>query len=99
MAGMIAMSTAPDRSASAHCEGTVNESSYLPFCGPCVNPRTSGAVFRYSTMEIRKDTRLGPHFESTVYQTRLRLRLETPQKLTFARFKTTEIPENPATPF
>src|ERR1700676_5558016 len=53
MAGMIATSTAPERSASAHWDGTVNESSYLPRSGPCVKPRTSGAVFRYSTMEMR----------------------------------------------
>src|ERR1700758_2358764 len=53
MAGIIATSTAPERSASAHCDGTVNESSYFPRNGPCVKPRTSGAVFRYSTIEIR----------------------------------------------
>src|SRR5882757_4332012 len=53
MAGMIATSAAPERSASAHCDGTVKESSYFPRSGPCVKPRTSGAVFRYSTTEIR----------------------------------------------
>src|SRR5579863_7594800 len=53
MAGMMAMSTSPRRSASAHCEGTVNESSYLPVSGPSVKPQTSGAVFRYSTIEMR----------------------------------------------
>src|SRR5260221_9164949 len=53
MAGMMATSTAPERSASAHRDGTVKESSYFPRNGPCVKPRTSGAVFRYSTMEIR----------------------------------------------
>src|SRR5271163_1397597 len=50
---MIAMSAAPVRSASAHCEGTVKDKSYLPSSGPCVKPRTSGAVFRYCTMEMR----------------------------------------------
>src|SRR6266403_230379 len=53
IAGIIATSTAPERNASAHCDGTVNESSYFPRSGPCVKPRTSGAVFRYSTIEIR----------------------------------------------
>src|SRR6267154_6716121 len=53
MAGIIATSTTPERNASAHWDGTVNESSYLPRNRPCVNPRTSGAVFRYSTMEMR----------------------------------------------
>src|ERR1700719_4817524 len=53
MAGIIATSAAPERSASAHWDGTVQESSYLPRSGPCVKPRTSGAVFRYSTIEMR----------------------------------------------
>jgi len=53
MAGMMAMSAAPVRSSSAHCEGTVKERSYLPCSGPCVKPRTSGAVLRYWTMEMR----------------------------------------------
>src|SRR5579863_3624350 len=53
MAGIIATSAAPERSASAHWDGTVKESSYFPRSGPCVKPRTSGAVFRYSTMDIR----------------------------------------------
>src|SRR5208283_894591 len=47
MAGIMAMSAALVRRASAHCEGTVKESWYLPRKGPCVKPRTSGAVFRY----------------------------------------------------
>src|SRR5271155_5061782 len=56
---MIAMSAAPVRSASAHCEGTVKDKSYLPSSGPCVKPRTSGAVFRYCTMEMRSFCTLG----------------------------------------
>src|SRR6266481_6043565 len=52
MAGIIATSATPERSASAHWDGTVNESSYFPRSGPCVKPRTSGAVFRYSTIEM-----------------------------------------------
>src|SRR5271154_2677475 len=50
---MMATSTSPCRSASAHCEGTVNERSYLPSRGPSANPHTSGAVFKYSTIEMR----------------------------------------------
>src|ERR1700686_2137510 len=53
MAGMMAMSVAPVRRASAHCEGTVKERSYLPCSGPWVKPRTSGAVLRYCTTEMR----------------------------------------------
>src|SRR6266568_3346369 len=53
MEGMMATSTAPVRSASAHSDGTVKESSQRPAKGPLVNPQTSGAVFRYSTMEMR----------------------------------------------
>src|SRR5262252_8517681 len=53
MAGMMATSTPPARSASAHRAGTVNESSYLPCRRPCVNPRTSGTVLRYCTTEMR----------------------------------------------
>src|SRR5579863_202488 len=49
----MATSTSPKRKASAHFEGMVNESSYLPASGPSAKPHTSGAVFRYSTMEIR----------------------------------------------
>src|SRR5260370_885393 len=52
MAGMIATSAAPARRASAHSDGTVNERSYLPCSGPCVKPRTSGAVLRYCTTEV-----------------------------------------------
>src|SRR5712691_10613552 len=50
---MMATSTAPARSASAHSDGTVKESSQRPAKGPLVKPQTSGAVFRYSTMEMR----------------------------------------------
>src|SRR5271155_4630271 len=50
---MMAMSASPARKASARCEGTVNDSSYLPASGPCVNPHTSGAVFKYCTIEMR----------------------------------------------
>src|SRR6185437_10056014 len=53
MAGIMATSTSPRRKASAHCEGTVNDKSYLPASGPSVKPHTSGAVFRYSTTEMR----------------------------------------------
>src|SRR5438046_10699810 len=53
MAGMIATSAAPARNSSAHCDGTVKESSYLPCSGPWVKPRTSGAVLRYCTTEMR----------------------------------------------
>src|SRR5260370_20554820 len=53
MEGMMATSTAPVRSASAHSDGTVKESSQRPAKGPLVKPQTSGAVFRYSTMEMR----------------------------------------------
>src|SRR5712691_10562117 len=53
MEGMMATSTAPARSASAHSDGTVKESSQRPAKGPLVKPQTSGAVFRYSTMEMR----------------------------------------------
>src|SRR4029077_6119579 len=53
MAGMMAMSAAPRRRASAHCEGTVKERSYLSASGPSANPQTSGAVLRYSTIEMR----------------------------------------------
>src|SRR5277367_1146002 len=51
--GMIATSAAPLRNASAHCDGHVNDKSYLPASGPSVNPHTSGAVFKYSTIEMR----------------------------------------------
>src|SRR5580704_12222177 len=51
--GMIATSAAPVRRASAHCDGQVNDKSYLPASGPSVNPQTSGAVFKYSTIEMR----------------------------------------------
>src|SRR5438445_5253387 len=53
MAGMMATSAAPVRNSSAHCDGTVKERSYLPCKGPCVKPRTSGAVLRYCTTEMR----------------------------------------------
>jgi len=44
---MIAMSTSQARKASAHCDGTVKERSYLPARRPWVNPQTSGDVLRY----------------------------------------------------
>src|SRR6202795_4608247 len=50
---MIAISAAPMRSASAHCDGTVNDKSYFPASGPFVKPQTSGAVFKYCTMDMR----------------------------------------------
>src|SRR5882724_1511010 len=53
MAGMMATSAAPTRNSSAHCDGTVKVRSYLPCKGPCVKPRTSGAVLRYCTTEMR----------------------------------------------
>src|SRR5229473_7812404 len=53
MAGIIATSAWPVRNCSAHCEGTVKDKSYLPHSGPLVKPQTSGAVFRYCTMEMR----------------------------------------------
>src|SRR6266446_2296267 len=53
MAGMIATSTAPVRRASAHCDGTVEERSYVLRRGPWVKPRTSGTVLRYCTTEMR----------------------------------------------
>src|SRR5271165_1712672 len=53
MAGMMATSAAPVRRASAHCDGTVKERSHLPCSGPWVKPRTSGAVLRYCTTEMR----------------------------------------------
>ncbi len=49
----MATSASPRRSASAHCDGTVKERSYLPASGPLVKPHTSGAVFRNSTIEMR----------------------------------------------
>src|SRR5690242_4307120 len=49
----MAMSAAPVRRASAHCEGTVNDKSYFPESGPFVKPHTSGAVFKYCTIEMR----------------------------------------------
>src|SRR6202166_1959948 len=53
MAGIMATSARPSRRSSAHCEGTVNERSYL-FCrAPRVKPYTNGAVFRYCTTEMR----------------------------------------------
>src|ERR1700682_2823323 len=53
IAGMMATSARRSRKSSAHCEGIVNDSSYLPFRGPCVKPYTRGAVLRYCTMEMR----------------------------------------------
>src|SRR6266478_6557133 len=53
IAGMMATSARRDRKSSAHCEGTVNDKSYLPRRGPLVKPQTSGAVLRYWTIEMR----------------------------------------------
>src|SRR5271156_193580 len=50
---MMAMSAAPVRSASAHCDGTVKDKSCLPASGPLVKPQTSGAVFKYCTIDMR----------------------------------------------
>src|SRR6185437_1923219 len=50
---MMATSAAPLRRASAHCDGTVKDKSYLPTNGPFVKPQTSGAVFRYCTIDMR----------------------------------------------
>ena len=59
IAGMMATSAAPRRRASAHCEGTVKERSYLFWSGPWVKPRTSGAVLRYCTTEMRSLVTVG----------------------------------------
>ena len=53
IAGMIAMSAALVRSASAQSDGMVKDKSYLPLSGPFVKPQMSGAVLRYWTMEMR----------------------------------------------
>src|SRR3984957_3663049 len=53
MAGMMAISARRSRRSSAHCEGTVNERSYLFWRAPRVKPYTNGAVFRYCTTEMR----------------------------------------------
>jgi hypothetical protein len=53
MAGMMAMSAALVRRASAQRLGTVKDSSYLPRSGPLVKPQTSGVVFKYLTIEMR----------------------------------------------
>src|ERR1700722_13766695 len=53
MAGMMAISARRSRKSSAHCEGTVNERSYLFWRAPRVKPYTNGAVFRYCTTEMR----------------------------------------------
>jgi hypothetical protein len=47
------MSAAPVRIASAHREGTVKDKSYFPASGPFVKPQTSGAVFKYCTIDMR----------------------------------------------
>ena len=44
---VIATSALLVRNCSAHCDGTVNDKSYLPRSGPLVKPQTSGSVFRY----------------------------------------------------
>src|SRR5712664_1805459 len=66
---MMAMSAAPVRSSSAHCEGTVNERSYLPCSGPCVKPRTSGAVLRYCTTEMRSLLMKGSRGKAIIAET------------------------------
>ena len=53
MAGMMAMSTALVRKASAHWDGNVKDRSYLPLSGPLVKDQTKGVVFRYLTIEMR----------------------------------------------
>src|SRR5260370_38990103 len=53
MAGIRGTAAGPVRNCSAHCDGTVNDKSYLPRSGPLVKPQTSGAVFRYWTIEMR----------------------------------------------
>src|SRR6202162_1679179 len=50
---MMATSARPSRRSSAHCEGTVNERSYLCWRAPRVKPYTNGAVLRYCTTEMR----------------------------------------------
>ena len=65
--GMIATSTSPRFSASAHCEGTVNERSYLPASGPSVNPHTSGAVFRNSTIDMRNFLNVFPSLKNIAH--------------------------------
>src|SRR6266849_6489643 len=61
---MMATSAAPLRSASAHCDGTVNESSYLPWREPFVKPHTKGAVFRYCTIDMRSLAKVRPKSKS-----------------------------------
>src|SRR5580704_16719801 len=63
---MMAMSAAPARSASAHCDGTVNDKSYFPASGPFVKPQTSGAVFKYCTIDMRNFSK----FESLAISTK-----------------------------
>ena len=53
MAGMMATSARPVRKSSAHWDGMVNDKSYFPWSGPLMKPQTSGAVFRYWTIEMR----------------------------------------------
>src|SRR6266404_5506285 len=69
MEGMIATSAAPLRRASAQKEGTVKESSYLPCSGPCVKPRTSGAVLRYCTTEMRSLLMKGSRGKAIIAET------------------------------
>ena len=59
MAGMMAMSTALVRRASAHCDGTVKDKSYLPLRGPLVKDQTNGVVFKYLTIEMRSLGKVG----------------------------------------
>src|ERR1700693_2150999 len=50
---MMATSARPVRKSSEHWDGTVKDKSYFPCNGPFVKPQTSGAVFRYWTIEMR----------------------------------------------
>src|SRR5713226_9699285 len=59
MAGIMAMSAAPLRSASAQSDGTVKDRSYFPRSGPFVKPQTNGAVLRYCTIEMRSFAKFG----------------------------------------
>src|ERR1700680_2144603 len=49
----MATSARPSGRSSTHCEGTVNERSYLSLRAPRVKPYTNGTVFRYCTTEMR----------------------------------------------
>src|SRR5580698_6223480 len=76
---MIAMSAAPVRIASAHCEGTVNDKSYFPASGPFVKPQTSGAVFKYCTIDMRSFCK----FESLAISTKYSREDFSPRQASF----------------